>query len=74
MGDHELVTARKYCGKWLVDENKWMGVKQPYQKQICNNQSGDCNILHGDILDTIRDYSYVLSVMELMFLMLIPKS
>ena len=22
LGDHELVTAPKYCGKWLVDENK----------------------------------------------------
>ena len=21
LGDHELVTAPKYCGKWLVDEN-----------------------------------------------------
>ena len=40
--EHELVTATKYCGKWLVDENKWRRVKQPYQKQICNNQSGDC--------------------------------
>ena len=42
LGDHEIVTAPKYCGKWLVDENKWRGVKHPYQNQICNNQSGDC--------------------------------
>ena len=41
LGGHELVTAPKYCGKWLVDENKWRRVKQPYQKQICNNQSGN---------------------------------
>ena len=20
---HELVTSQKYCGKWLVDKNKW---------------------------------------------------
>ena len=43
LGDHELVTAQKYCGKCLVDENQWRRVKRPYQKQICNNQSGDCN-------------------------------
>ena len=30
--DHELVSAPKYCGKWLVDENKWQRVKQTYQK------------------------------------------
>ena len=29
LGDHELVTDPKYCGKWLVDENKWWRVKQP---------------------------------------------
>ena len=23
LGDHDIVTASKYCGKWLVDENKW---------------------------------------------------
>ena len=34
LGDHELVTAPKYCGKCLVDENKWQKVKNPYQKQI----------------------------------------
>ena len=43
LGDHELVTSPKYCGKWLVDENKWWRVKQTYQKQICNNRSGECN-------------------------------
>ena len=32
LGDYELVTARKYCGKGLVDENKWWRFKQPYQK------------------------------------------
>ena len=37
LGEHELVTAPKYCGKWLVDENKWRRVKQLYQKQIFNN-------------------------------------
>ena len=42
LGDHKIVTAPKYCGKWFVDENKWWRVKQPYQKQICNNQSGYC--------------------------------
>ena len=41
LGDHELVTAPKYCGKWIVDENKWQRVNQTYQKQICNNRSGD---------------------------------
>ena len=41
--DHELVTSPKYCGKWLVDENKWWRVNHPYQKQICTNRSGDCN-------------------------------
>ena len=40
--DHELVIAPTYCGKWLVDENKWRRVKHPYQKQICTNRSGDC--------------------------------
>ena len=24
--DHELVIAPKYCGKWIVDENKWRRV------------------------------------------------
>ena len=33
LGDHELVAAPTYCGKWLVDENKWRRVKQPNQKQ-----------------------------------------
>ena len=42
LGDHELVTAPKYCGKRLVDENKWRRVKQSYQKQVCNNRNGDC--------------------------------
>ena len=32
LGDLKLVTAQTYCGKWLVDENKWRRVKQPYQK------------------------------------------
>ena len=41
--DHKIVTAPKYCGKWFVDENKWRRVKHPYQKQICNNQSGNFN-------------------------------
>ena len=27
LGYHELVTAPTYCGKWLVDENKWRRVK-----------------------------------------------
>ena len=40
--DHDIVTAPKYCGKWLVDENKLRRVKQPYQNQICNNRSVDC--------------------------------
>ena len=39
--DHELMTAPKYFGKWLVGANKWRGVNQPYQKQICKNRSGD---------------------------------
>ena len=42
LGDHELVIAPKYCGRWLVDENKWWRAKQPYQKQICTERSGDC--------------------------------
>ena len=42
LGDRELVTAPKYCLKWLVDENKWWRVNQPYHNQIFNNQSGDC--------------------------------
>ena len=37
LGYHELVAAPKYCGKWLVGENKWWRAKQPYQKKICNN-------------------------------------
>ena len=41
LGDHEIVITPKYCEKWLVDKNKWRGVKQPYQIQICNNQSSD---------------------------------
>ena len=41
---HDLVTAPKYCGKWLVDENKWRRVKQTYQKQIRNNWSGYCKM------------------------------
>ena len=45
LGDHELVTAPKYCGKLLVDENKWQRVKQPYQKQKCNNRGGNCKII-----------------------------
>ena len=44
LGDHELMTAPKYCGKWLDDENKWRRVKHTYQKQICNNRSGDWNV------------------------------
>ena len=40
LGDNELVTAPKYCGTLLVDENRWRRVKQPYHKQICNNRSG----------------------------------
>ena len=30
LGDHELVTDPKYCGKWIIDENKWQRVNQPY--------------------------------------------
>ena len=30
LGDHAILTASKYCGKWLVDENKWRRSKQPY--------------------------------------------
>ena len=50
LGDHELVTAPKCCGKWLVDENKWRRVKQPYQKQICNNRSSDCQKKYKEVL------------------------
>ena len=28
LGDHELVIAPKYCGKWLVDKKKWWRVSQ----------------------------------------------
>ena len=41
LGDHELVIASTYCGKWRVDENKWVRLKQTYQKHICTNRSGD---------------------------------
>ena len=27
--DNQLVTAAKYCGKWLVDNNKLQRIKQP---------------------------------------------
>ena len=74
LGDHEFVIAPKYFGKWLVDENKWCRVKQPYQKQICKNRSGDSNFLQGGIVDALRDSSYVLSVMQLVFLVLIPEN
>ena len=37
LGEHEIVTARKYCGKLLVYDNKWRRVKQTYQKQKCTN-------------------------------------
>ena len=42
--DHYFLTAPKYCGKWLVDENNWRRVKQTYQKQVLNNQIRDCEI------------------------------
>ena len=74
LGDHELVKAPKYFGKWLVDENKWRRVKHPYQKQICNNRSGNCKTFQGYIEYAIRDSSYVLSVTQLMLFMLIPKN
>ena len=37
LGYHENLIYPKDFVKWLVDENKWRRVKQPYQKQICNN-------------------------------------
>ena len=74
MGDHEPVIDPKYCGKWLVYDNKWWRVKQLYQKQILKNRSGDCNFLQVDIVYEIKDSSYELSVMKLMLLMLIPKN
>ena len=33
LGDHELVTAPKYCGKWLVDENTWRRVNHTYRSR-----------------------------------------
>ena len=74
LGNHELVTAPKYFVTWLVDDNKLRRFKQPYQKQICNNRSGDCKKLQGGIAYTIRDSYYVLSDMQLMFLMLISNN
>ena len=71
LGDHTLMTAPKYCGKWLVDENKRRRVKHPYHKQIRNKRSGDCNFLQGGISYAIRYSSYTLSVLKLMFLMMI---
>ena len=41
-GDHELMTAPKYCVKWLVEENKWRRVKQTHQKKLCANSTSDC--------------------------------
>ena len=41
LGEHEIVKDPKYFGKWLVDENKWQRVKNPYHNQICNNRSSD---------------------------------
>ena len=29
LGDHDLLTAPKYCGKCIVDENKWRRIKNP---------------------------------------------
>ena len=28
LGDHEFVTAPKYCGQWIADEHKWWRVKK----------------------------------------------
>ena len=74
LGYHEIVTAPTYCGKWLVDENKWRRVKHPYQKQICTNRSGDSKKITRGIAYALRDSSYVLSVTQLMLFMPIPKN
>ena len=74
MGDHDLVTAPKYCGKWLAEDKKLSRVNQTYQKQLLVNPRSDCKLLQGGVASEPKDCYFVLSIMQLMFLMLIPKN
>ena len=50
------------------------GSSSPTRSRYATTTVDIAKILKGGIADTIRDSSYVLSVMKLVFLMLIPKN
>ena len=52
----------------------WRRVNYTYHKQLFTNPSGDCKNLTRMYCSAPRDSSSVLSIMQLAFLILIPKN
>ena len=50
------------------------GSSSPIRSRYATTEAAIAKLLQGGIADTIRGSSYVLSVMQLVFLMLIPKN
>ena len=74
LGDDELVTAPKYGGKWLADNKNGGGSSRHIKIIYATTAVVTVNILQGSMLSAPRKYSFVMSGMLLMFLMLIPKN
>ena len=74
LGDHELVTAPKYFRNGLLIRINGGESSRPTRSRYATTKAAIEIFLQGVIAYTIRDSSYVLSVMQLMFLMLTPKN
>ena len=74
LGDHELMTAPKYCGNGLLMRINGGGSRSPTRSRYATTKGEIVNFLQGGIADALREYSYVLSVIKLMFLTLIPNN
>ena len=74
LGYRELVTAPKYCGNGLLMRINGRGSSIPTTSIYATNEAAIVKQIQGDISDAIRDSYCVLSVMQLMFLIMIPKN
>ena len=73
LGDHEIVTASKYCGNGLLMRINGGGSSCPTRSKYATTEAVIVFFKQGGIAYAIRFSSYVLSVVQIMFLMLIPK-
>ena len=74
MGDYDLVTARKYYVNGLLIRKNSRGSSGPTRIRYAKTKVEIEKVLQVGISYALRDSYYFMSVMQLMFLMLIPKN